>query len=116
MVESYISNLTRQQKDWLQNRPKTTFGTTTSVLDPEKQRRKLPGLHLRNFCLTASLGFLFPGKEDTPENCKGMLVGIPLGRSTSPADIANATPFLAKDEVAFIMGVELPVDDRRALN
>jgi 3-oxoacyl-[acyl-carrier protein] reductase len=59
---------------------------------------------------------LFLGKEDTPENRKGMLSGIPLGRFATPADIANATSFLASDEAAFITGVELPVDGGRSLN
>lgn len=42
--------------------------------------------------------------------------GIPLGRFSTPADVANAVCFLASDEASFITGVELPVDGGRSLN
>jgi 3-oxoacyl-[acyl-carrier protein] reductase len=54
--------------------------------------------------------------EDTPENRKSRLAGIPLGRFATPADIANAASFLASDEAALITGVDLPVDGGRSLN
>ena len=38
---------------------------------------------------------------------------IPLGRMSTPADIANACVFLAEDSSSFITGVLLPVDGGR---
>ncbi|KAI1081667.1 oxidoreductase [Whalleya microplaca] len=55
------------------------------------------------------------GKPDTPEQRKGLLSGIPLGRFATPADVANAAAFLASDEASFITGIELPVDGGRSL-
>jgi 3-oxoacyl-[acyl-carrier protein] reductase len=55
----------------------------------------------------------FMGLPDTPENRARFLATIPLGRLSTPADIANACLFLAEDSSAFLTGVLLPVDGGR---
>ncbi|WP_376094257.1 glucose 1-dehydrogenase [Roseomonas sp. CCTCC AB2023176] len=55
----------------------------------------------------------FMGVEDTPENRQRFLATIPLGRFSTPADIANACVWLAEDRSSFITGVLLPVDGGR---
>ncbi|MEQ5841528.1 SDR family oxidoreductase [Paraburkholderia acidicola] len=57
----------------------------------------------------------FMGVEDTPENRKRFLAGIPLGRFSTPQDIANACLYLASDEAEFITGVCLEVDGGRCV-
>jgi 3-oxoacyl-[acyl-carrier protein] reductase len=57
----------------------------------------------------------FMGVEDTPENRKKFLAGIPLGRFSKPQDIANAALYLASDEAEFITGVCLEVDGGRCV-
>lgn len=55
----------------------------------------------------------FMGVPDTPENRARFLATIPLGRMSTPADIANACLWLAEDSSSFITGVLLPVDGGR---
>jgi 3-oxoacyl-[acyl-carrier protein] reductase len=55
------------------------------------------------------------GVEDTPENRQRFLAGIPLGRFSTPQDIANAALYLASDEAEFITGVCLEVDGGRCV-
>jgi 3-oxoacyl-[acyl-carrier protein] reductase len=55
----------------------------------------------------------FMGAPDTPENRARFLGTIPLGRMSTPADIANACLWLAEDASEFITGVLLPVDGGR---
>jgi 3-oxoacyl-[acyl-carrier protein] reductase len=57
----------------------------------------------------------FMGVEDTPENRQRFLAGIPLGRFSTPQDIANAALYLASDEAEFITGVCLEVDGGRCV-
>lgn len=57
----------------------------------------------------------FMGCEDTPENRKKFLAGIPLGRFSTPQDVANAALYLASDDAAFITGVSLEVDGGRCV-
>ena len=45
----------------------------------------------------------------------GCIAGIPLGRMSTPQDIANAALWLASDAAEFITGVELPVDGGRTI-
>jgi 3-oxoacyl-[acyl-carrier protein] reductase len=52
---------------------------------------------------------------DTPENRKKFVATIPLGRMSTPIDIANVAVFLASDEAEFITGVEFPVDGGRTV-
>lgn len=55
----------------------------------------------------------FMGMPDTPENRAKFLATIPLGRMSTPADIANACLWLAEDSSSFITGILLPVDGGR---
>ena len=57
----------------------------------------------------------FLGVPDTPENRAKIIAGIPLGRMSTPEDVANATLYLASDAARFITGVELPVDGGRTI-
>jgi 3-oxoacyl-[acyl-carrier protein] reductase len=57
----------------------------------------------------------FMGTDDTPENRQRFLAGIPLGRFSTPTDIANAALFLASDEAEFITGICLEVDGGRCV-
>ncbi|MGF6792350.1 SDR family oxidoreductase [Paraburkholderia sp. 35.1] len=57
----------------------------------------------------------FIGVEDTPQNRQKFLAGIPLGRFSTPQDIANAALYLASDEAEFITGVCLEVDGGRCV-
>ncbi len=57
----------------------------------------------------------FMGMPDTPENRKSFLAGIPMGRFSTPLDIANAALFLASDDANFLTGVCLEVDGGRCV-
>ena len=57
----------------------------------------------------------FMGVEDTPENRAKFVSTIPLGRMSTPKDIANACLYLASDEAEFITGVILEVDGGRTI-
>ncbi len=57
----------------------------------------------------------FMGMPDTPDNRKKFLATIPLGRLSTPEDIAKAALFLASDDAEFITGVEFPVDGGRTV-
>jgi 3-oxoacyl-[acyl-carrier protein] reductase len=50
---------------------------------------------------------------DTPEARARFMATIPLGRMSTPEDIANACVWLAEDASNFITGVLLPVDGGR---
>ncbi len=57
----------------------------------------------------------FIGMPDTPENRKKFVATIPLGRLSTPLDIARAALYLASDDAEFITGVEFPVDGGRTV-
>jgi 3-oxoacyl-[acyl-carrier protein] reductase len=57
----------------------------------------------------------FMGLPDTPENRKKFLATIPMGRMSTPEDIARATLYLASDDAEFITGVLMPVDGGRTV-
>ncbi|HTN50658.1 MAG TPA: SDR family oxidoreductase [Burkholderiaceae bacterium] len=57
----------------------------------------------------------FMGAPDTPENRKKFLATIPLGRFSTPEDVASACVFLASDEANFITGACLEVDGGRCV-
>jgi 3-oxoacyl-[acyl-carrier protein] reductase len=52
---------------------------------------------------------------DTPEIRAKFVASIPIGRLSTPQDIANAALWLASDEAAFITGVALEVDGGRCI-
>ena len=58
---------------------------------------------------------MFMGVPNTPENRQKFLATIPMGRMSTPADIANAALYLASDEANFITGVALEVDGGRCI-
>ena len=53
--------------------------------------------------------------EDTPEMRSAFLSTIPMGRFSTPEDIASAAVFLCSDEASLITGVALEVDGGRCL-
>ncbi|PTD03427.1 4-formylbenzenesulfonate dehydrogenase TsaC1/TsaC2 [Fusarium culmorum] len=65
--------------------------------------------------LLANWTHLFIGKPDTEENRAGFVSTIPIGRPSTPSDVANACCYLASDEAAFITGVDLEVDGGRCV-
>lgn len=58
-------------------------------------------------CLIRSSSFL--GKPDTEDNRASFVATVPLGRGTTPDDVANACCYLASDEASFVTGVNLEV-------
>ncbi len=57
----------------------------------------------------------FMGAPDTPENRQRFLAGIPLGRFSTPRDIANAALFLSSGDAEFLTGVCMEVDGGRCV-
>jgi 3-oxoacyl-[acyl-carrier protein] reductase len=53
--------------------------------------------------------------EDTPEKRAQFRASIPLGRLSTPLDIANAALWLVSDEAQFITGVAMEVDGGRCI-
>lgn len=76
--------------------------------------------HIRVNCIAPVMGATglleaFMGVPDTAENRARFLATIPLGRLSTPEDIANACLYLASDEAEFITGVILEVDGGRTI-
>ena len=57
----------------------------------------------------------FMGVPDTAENRKKFEATIPMGRFSTPSDIAAAALFLARDDASFITGVTMEVDGGRCV-
>jgi 3-oxoacyl-[acyl-carrier protein] reductase len=55
-----------------------------------------------------------PG-EDTPETRAKFVATIPLGRMSTPRDVAAACLFLASEDAEFLTGVCLEVDGGRCI-
>jgi 3-oxoacyl-[acyl-carrier protein] reductase len=53
--------------------------------------------------------------DDTPETRAKFLGTVPLGRFSTPQDIANAALYLCSDDANFITGVVLEVDGGRCI-
>ena len=62
---------------------------------------------------TPLLGHFMGG--DTPENRARFVATVPLGRLSTPDDVARAALWLASDDAAFITGVALEVDGGRCI-
>ena len=76
------------------------------------------GIRVNAICpVIGATGLLeqFMGVPDTPENRARFIASIPLGRMSTPDDIANAALYLASDEASMITGVEFPVDGGRTI-
>ncbi|MCU0897023.1 MAG: SDR family oxidoreductase [Burkholderiales bacterium] len=67
------------------------------------------------FSDTTALSAEFAGGALTPEVKAKFLATIPLGRFSTPLDIANAALFLASDDAAFVTGACLEVDGGRCV-
>ncbi|MBV8148104.1 MAG: glucose 1-dehydrogenase [Candidatus Eremiobacteraeota bacterium] len=52
---------------------------------------------------------------DTPELREKFRSSVPLGRLSTPRDVANTVLFLASDEAAFLTGVAIEVDGGRCI-
>jgi 3-oxoacyl-[acyl-carrier protein] reductase len=52
---------------------------------------------------------------DTPELRARFVASIPLGRMSTPKDVAAASLFLASDDAEFLTGVALKVDGGRCV-
>lgn len=63
---------------------------------------------------TGLLKDFLPG-EDTPEMRAKFVATIPLGRMSTPTDIAGSCLFLASDDAEFLTGVCLEVDGGRCI-
>ncbi|MDV6316244.1 glucose 1-dehydrogenase [Idiomarina sp. HP20-50] len=57
----------------------------------------------------------FMGMDDTPENRSRFTSTIPLGRLSTPNDIANAALYLASDDASMVTGIALEVDGGRCI-
>ena len=57
----------------------------------------------------------FMGEKDTPQARAKFRAGIPLGRFSTPRDIANAALYFASDDATFITGVVMEVDGGRCI-
>ncbi|KAJ6784095.1 hypothetical protein PWT90_06859 [Aphanocladium album] len=64
---------------------------------------------------STAMTHLFLGKPDTPENRAAFVSTIPMGRPSTPADIANTCCFLASDEAEFLTGTNIEVDGGRCV-
>jgi 3-oxoacyl-[acyl-carrier protein] reductase len=67
------------------------------------------------FSPETSLSAEFAGGALTEEAKKRFLSTIPLGRFSTPADVANACLYLASEDAAFISGVCIEVDGARCV-
>jgi NAD(P)-dependent dehydrogenase (short-subunit alcohol dehydrogenase family) len=54
------------------------------------------------------------GDHQPPEAIARIVSSIPMGRTSSPEEIAKAALFLASDDSSFVTGIELFVDGGRA--
>jgi 3-oxoacyl-[acyl-carrier protein] reductase len=67
------------------------------------------------FSPDTALSAEFAGGALTEETKKRFLSTIPLGRFSTPLDVANACVYLASDEAAFVSGVCIEVDGARCV-
>jgi 3-oxoacyl-[acyl-carrier protein] reductase len=67
------------------------------------------------FSPDTSLSAEFAGGALTEEAKKAFLATIPLGRFSTPLDVANACLYLASDEAAMVSGVCVEVDGARCV-
>ncbi|MNL81806.1 4-formylbenzenesulfonate dehydrogenase TsaC1/TsaC2 [compost metagenome] len=49
-------------------------------------------------------------RAQDPKLNEEFIARMPIGRGSSPSEIAQPVVFLASDEASFVTGVELPVD------
>ncbi|KAL3470746.1 hypothetical protein BJX99DRAFT_238843 [Aspergillus californicus] len=97
------------------NASKAAVSTATKTMAVEYGPKKIRFNCVCPVVGSTGLTHLFLGKPDTEENRATFVSTIPLGRGSTPADVANACSFLASDEAEFITGVELEVDGGRCV-
>ncbi len=93
-----------------------TKGAVNTITQAMAQELARDNIRVNAICpVMGATGLIadFMGMEDTPENRQKFLATIPLGRLSTPQDIANACVWLAEDQTSFITGVLLPVDGGR---
>jgi 3-oxoacyl-[acyl-carrier protein] reductase len=67
------------------------------------------------FSPETALSAEFAGGAVTEDARKRFLATIPMGRFSTPLDVANACLYLASDEASFISGVCIEVDGARSV-
>ncbi len=90
----------------------TTSKSLAAELGPDNIRVNCVNPVMNPF---TGLGAAFAGGELTEERLTKFRSTIPLGRFSTPVDVANAVLYLASDEAAFISGVNLEVDGARCV-
>jgi 3-oxoacyl-[acyl-carrier protein] reductase len=93
-----------------------TKGAVNTITQSMAQELAAENIRVNAVCpVMSATGLLtdFMGADDTPENRARFTASIPLGRMSTPADIANACVWLAEEQSSFITGVLLPVDGGR---
>jgi 3-oxoacyl-[acyl-carrier protein] reductase len=76
------------------------------------------GIRVNAICpVMGATGLLeaFMGLPDTPENRRKFIATIPIGRLSTPRDVARGAVFLASDDAEFVTGIEFPVDGGRTV-
>ncbi|GAB1195181.1 hypothetical protein BDV37DRAFT_270899 [Aspergillus pseudonomiae] len=97
------------------NASKAAVSTATKAMAVEYGPKKIRFNCVCPVVGSTGLTHLFLGKPDTEENRAAFVSTVPLGRPSTPADVANACSFLASDEAEFITGVNLEVDGGRCV-
>ncbi len=90
----------------------TTSKSLAAELGPDNIRVNCVNPVMNPF---TGLGAAFAGGELTEERLGKFRSTIPLGRFSTPEDVAHAVLYLASDEAAFISGVCLEVDGARCV-
>jgi len=75
------------------------------------------GIRVNALCPVAGETSLLPSflGEDTPRRREGFLATIPIGRFSTPEDIANAACYLCSDEASMVTGIALEIDGGRCI-
>lgn len=114
--------ITTASTDGLRPRPGLTWYNASkgwAITATKSMAVELAPRNIRVNCLcpiagdTGMLGQFMGG--DTPEAREAMRASIPLGRLSTPLDVANAALWLASDEAAFVTGIALEVDGGRSV-
>jgi 3-oxoacyl-[acyl-carrier protein] reductase len=90
------------------------------VLTSKSMAAELAPDNIRVNCVNPVLGTTalmeeFMGVPDTPENRRRFVATIPMGRLSTPADVAGACLYLASDDASFITGTSIEVDGGRCI-
>ena len=75
------------------------------------------GIRVNALCPVAGETPLLPSflGEDTPKRRASFIATIPIGRFSTPEDIANAACYLCSDEAGMVTGVALEIDGGRCV-